>query len=191
MDQQEMLDFVKALSDTDRLKIVGLLSQKPMRAPEIAAAIGIPLQGTIRHLFHLEHGGIVIRSVDGIYDLDTQGLEALARHQFEGTKPTYLPDSTMKEDARKVLAAHLNPDGSIKQVPFQAGKLKVVLDYLINAFEPEKIYTEKEVNAILARFNEDTSGLRRDLVEAGMLERQRDGSQYWRTAIQLKDGQNE
>jgi hypothetical protein len=41
-------------------------------------------------------------------------------------------------------------------------------------------YTEKEVNLILKRFNADVSGLRRDLVDAGMLKRERDGSKYWR-----------
>jgi ArsR family transcriptional regulator, arsenate/arsenite/antimonite-responsive transcriptional repressor len=180
MDEQEMLDFVKALSDSDRLRIVGLLTQKPQRAAEIAAAMDLPLQQTIRHLFHLEHGGIVIRSVDGLYDLDTAGLENLVRHQFEGTRPAYLPDSTMKEDARKVLASHLNPDGSIKQIPAQAGKLKVILDYIVNVFEPEKVYTEKEVNVLLVRFNRDVAALRRYLIDARMLERKSNGTEYWR-----------
>lgn len=180
MNKQEMFDFVKALSDTDRLRIVGLLTQKPMHAAEIAATLGLPLQDTIRHLFHLEHGNVVIRSVDGVYDLDTEGLENLVRHQMEGTKPAYLPDSTMKEDARKVLAAYLNPDGTIKQIPSQASKKKVILEYIITAFELEKLYTEKEVNTILARFNKDTSSLRRYLVDAEMLKRERDGAKYWR-----------
>jgi predicted transcriptional regulator len=180
MDEQEMLDFVKALSDTDRLRIVGLLTRKAMRAAEIAEAMKLPLQDTIRHLFHLEHGNIVMRSVDGIYSLDNEGLEKLARHQLEGTQPTYLPDSVMKEDARKVLAAYLNPDSSIKQIPSQAGKKKIILDYVINAFEPGKTYKEREVNLLLARFNKDTSSLRRYLVDAKMLERERDGSKYWR-----------
>ena len=33
------------------------------------------------------------------------------------------------------------------------------------------IYTEKQVNAVLARFHEDISGLRRDLIDRGMLAR--------------------
>jgi ArsR family transcriptional regulator len=56
----------------------------------------------------------------------------------------------------------------------------VILDYLINAFTVGANYTEKEVNLILAHFHPDTSGLRRDLIHAGMLERERDGSRYWR-----------
>jgi hypothetical protein len=58
--------------------------------------------------------------------------------------------------------------------------LRVILNYLINAFEVGRVYTEKEINAILKRFNEDVSGLRRDLVDAGLLARERDGSRYWR-----------
>jgi hypothetical protein len=36
------------------------------------------------------------------------------------------------------------------------------------------------VNQILRRFHEDTSGLRRDLVDANLLARISDGSRYWR-----------
>jgi|WetSurMetagenome_2_1015567.scaffolds.fasta_scaffold337943_2 hypothetical protein len=180
MDEQEMLDFVKALSHTDRLRIVGLLSIKPRRAGEIAEAMKLPLPETIKHLNHLQHGNIVIRSADETYSLDEKGMESLARSALEGTRAAYLPDSTMKEDARKVLAAHLNLDGSIKMIPAQPGRIKVILDYIINAFEPGKNYREREVNLLLARFNKDTSTLRRYLVDAGMLERERDGSRYWR-----------
>jgi hypothetical protein len=42
------------------------------------------------------------------------------------------------------------------------------------------IYTEKEVNQIIRRYNEDVAGLRRDLIDRGMLQRKSDGSQYWR-----------
>src|SRR5512141_211497 len=120
MNEQDMLDFIKALSHTDRLRIVGLLTQKPLHAPEIAEAINLSLQDTIRHLFHLEQGGIVLRTVDGLYSLDQDGLERLARRQLAGTHPAYIPDSMMKQDARKVLASHLNADGTIKQIPVQA-----------------------------------------------------------------------
>jgi hypothetical protein len=56
----------------------------------------------------------------------------------------------------------------------------VLLDYLIQAFTPGVDYTEKEVNLIIRRFNVDVAGLRRDLIDAGLLQRERDGSRYWR-----------
>jgi hypothetical protein len=55
------------------------------------------------------------------------------------------------------------------------------LEYVLAAFEPDAVYTEKEVNSILRRFHEDVSGLRRDLIDAKMLVRERDGSKYWRS----------
>ncbi len=63
----------------------------------------------------------------------------------------------------------------------QPGKFRIVLEYILAAFEPGVVYTEKEVNSVLRRFNEDVSGLRRDLIDAKMMSRERDGSKYWRS----------
>lgn len=40
----------------------------------------------------------------------------------------------------------------------------------------------EEVNFIIRRFHLDTAGLRRDMIDRGMLQRKSDGSQYWRPA---------
>ncbi len=118
-----------------------------------------------------------------LYELDTNGLEALTCRQFEGKRPSYIAHPGMEPGAQKILGTFLNADGTIRQVPnsrTQAAKFHIVLEYLLAAFEPGVFYTEKEVNSILRRFNEDVSGLRRDLIDAKMLARERDGSKYWR-----------
>jgi hypothetical protein len=79
-----------------------------------------------------------------------------------------------------VLVSCLEPDGTIKRLPSQPSQLKVILNYLVQAFTPNVDYTEKEVNTIIRRFHVDVSGLRRDLVDAGLMDRERDGSRYWR-----------
>jgi hypothetical protein len=56
----------------------------------------------------------------------------------------------------------------------------VILRYLVEQFDYDRKYTEKEVNEIIGAFNEDISGLRRDLISVGFLDRERDGSVYWR-----------
>jgi hypothetical protein len=81
-----------------------------------------------------------------------------------------------------VLAAYLKPDGTIRQFPQQPAKRQVILDYLVNIFSVGEHYSEKEVNLILVHFHPDTAALRRALVDAGMLSRERDGSRYWRPA---------
>lgn len=183
MDNQEMLDFVKALAHADRLKIVGILAQKSARMPEIAAGLSLPTREVFNHLVFLEHVGVVHKK-DDLYELDTNGLQTLARRQFEGKRLSYTSEPDLEKNSQKVLATFLNSDGTIRQMPnsrTQTAKFRTVLDYILAAFEPGAVYTEKEVNTILRRFNEDVSGLRRDLIDAKMLARERDGSKYWRS----------
>lgn len=183
MDNQEMLDFVKALAHADRLKIVGILAQKSARMPEIAAGLSLPTREVFNHLTFLKHVGVVHKK-DDLYELDTNGLQTLARRQFEGKRLSYTSEPDLEKNSQKVLAAFLNSDGTIRQMPnsrTQMAKFRMVLDYILAAFEPGAVYTEKEVNTILRRFNEDVSGLRRDLIDAKMLVRERDGSRYWRS----------
>lgn len=181
-DNSEMLDFVKALTDADRLKIVGMLVQRPASLSEIAEGLSLPTREVYDHLEFLKFVEVV-RDAYGRYQLDTDGLEKLARRQFEGQRSTYTPKPGLELDRQKVLAKFLNPDGTIRHVPNSRTHLdwfRIVLEYVLAAFEPGVTYTEKEVNSIIRRFNEDTSGLRRDLVDAGMMARERDGSKYWR-----------
>jgi hypothetical protein len=179
MSEKEMLDFVKALADADRLRIIGLLTQKPADFSRILTVMGFHPADLQHHLDKLLQSGVV-RLTDGMYKLDTVALEKRSRLQFDGTRPSFSPEPDLGKNASRVLAAHLNPDGTIKTVPLYAAKLQVILEYLLDAFSVDANYTEKEVNMILARFHPDTAGLRRDLIHAGMLERVSDGTRYWR-----------
>ena len=176
----EILDFVKAMSDADRLRIIGVLARKGATAAEVASQLGMPPGDAFNHLSYLEQVGAV-RKTEELYEVDSAGLEALSREQFARIpREKYVPAPGLDGNARKVLIAYLNPDGTIKQIPSQPAKLRVILEYLVSAFTPGANYTEKEVNTILRRFHLDTAGLRRDLVDARLLSRESDGSRYWR-----------
>ncbi|MEN9563504.1 MAG: hypothetical protein RIR73_1748 [Chloroflexota bacterium] len=174
----EMLDFVKAMSDPVRLQIVGLLAQQEATREEIAARFNLSPKDSLTHLGMLEFVGAVSQK-GNVYSLNDDRLAVMAKEKLSETRPAYVPDEALDGKSKKVLKAHLNPDGSIKTIPAPP-KLQVILDYLIQFFEFDKDYTEKEVNTIIRRFNEDTAGLRRDLIEANMLARISDGSKYWR-----------
>jgi hypothetical protein len=178
--QNEMLDFVKTMSDADRLRIIGLLAQSRAGRDQIIARLKLPLREVVNHLAYLEHVGAVAQT-DGVYELKSRDLERLARSQLAKERPVYIPSSDVDEKTRKILVSYLNPDGSIRQLPNQPAKLRVILEYLAQAFSQGIDYTEKEVNAILKRFHNDISGLRRDLIDAGLLARESDGSRYWRS----------
>ena len=181
-DTSDMLDFVKAASDANRLRIIGVLAEKPSTVGEIAAELDLPFRKAFNHISYLEHVGVVHRDGD-TFRLNDKAVESLSRTQFSGQREIYSPSPDLDPKTRKVLAAYLNADGTLRQVPLQSSKLRVILEYLTSAFTPGVDYTEKEVNTILGRFHVDTAGLRRDLVDAELLARESDGSRYWRLAV--------
>jgi len=184
--QPEMLDFVKAVSDVERLRIIGALTRGPARASDIAENLGISFRDAISHLAFLAFVNVVKeqpaeRKQDEVYELEPAGLEKLSHQQFAGRRESYTPAPDLDNKTRKVLATHLNADGSVRQIPHQPAKLRVILEYIVAVFTPDANYTEKEVNTILRRFHLDVAGLRHDLIDAGLMQRESDGSRYWRS----------
>ncbi len=178
-EDAKILDFVKAVSDADRLRIIGVLARGDATMREIADQLGMPFREVFNHLGLLEYAGVVHKTGD-LFSLDDAALESLSKRQFAHQRETYIPAPDLDAKTRKVLAAYLNPDGSLKDIPLQPAKQRVILGYLAAAFEPGVNYTEKEVNTLLRRFHADTAALRRALVDAGLLARESDGSRYWR-----------
>jgi hypothetical protein len=177
--QPEMLDFVKAMSSAERLRVIGVLVRGRATQAQIAEQLHVPVRDVFQHLSYLVHVG-VLREEDGVYELDEKAIETLARGQFEGKRPVYEAKEEKQEDVRKVLKAYLNADGTIKQIPQEGKKLLIILNYMLEAFAFDVTYTEKEVNTILRRFHIDTASLRRAYIDYGYLARESDGSKYWR-----------
>ena len=68
--------------------------------------------------------------------------------------------------------------GKLKAIPAQQKKERIVLEVIVDAFEYDRIYPEREVNIIIADFHDDFCTIRRDLVAEGLLDRNSQG--YWR-----------
>ena len=79
-------------------------------------------------------------------------------------------------------------EGKIVQLPQKHALRLAVLAVLAEKFEPGRNYTEREVNAICSRWHtfEDYFLLRRELVDGGLMCRERDGSRYWRMPDEQK-----
>jgi predicted transcriptional regulator len=86
--QNEMLDFVKAMSDMDRLRIIGLLAQNSVDREQIVARLKLPLRDVVNHLAFLEHVG-AIGQTNGMYELKSRDLERLAHSQLAKDRPAY------------------------------------------------------------------------------------------------------
>lgn len=76
----------------------------------------------------------------------------------------------------------LDSEGNVTQLPSKQNKKLAVLEYLTEKFELNIMYSEQQVNEICARWNTfgDINLLRRELIDNGFLDRERDGSKYWR-----------
>ncbi|MEU3301990.1 MULTISPECIES: DUF2087 domain-containing protein [unclassified Streptomyces] len=73
--------------------------------------------------------------------------------------------------------------GRLTAIPRKAVRREQLLVHLARTlFEPDRAYTEPEVNDALRTVHDDCSALRRYLVEAHLLTRTRDGGTYRRAA---------
>lgn len=185
-----LLSFFKALADANRLKIIGLLAQKESSVEELAAVLEVSASTVSHHLSKLAELGLVSARAEGyysVYRLESGNLDRMARQLLaEDTLPEAARDLDRRAYDRKVLKDYLQEDGTIRHLPTNQRKLDVVLRYIAEQFDFGKTYTEKEVNTVIGALNEDISGLRRDLVSVGYLDRERDGSAYWR--VESPDG---
>ncbi len=179
-----LLDFFKALAEPTRLKIVGLLAREELAVEQIAAILDLRPSTVSNHLSYLAHVGLVSarpQSYYNVYRLEVGALHEMARRLLsQETLQAAAADVDLDAYDRKVIKNYTGPDGRLKQLPSQFKKMQAVLRYVVEAFEPDVRYSEKEVNERLARFHDDTATLRRELVEQGLMAREGGGGQYWR-----------
>lgn len=67
----------------------------------------------------------------------------------------------------------------LKSFPPKEKKKLVILKCIANQFDPQKKYSEKQVNAILQPIYDDFATIRRYLIEYGFMKRTPDCSEYW------------
>lgn len=180
----ELLGFFKALADVDRLKIAGLLAQRPHTADEVASTLGMPMPLVSRHLGTLLESGMISVRDDGkakLYSFEAKVLEARAREVYRrAPRQRAAVDDDLPSAERRILESFFTADGRLNTIPSQYTKQLIVLRRLADEFEPGTAYSEKQVNQILKRFHDDSAALRRGLIDANLLRRTPSGSEYLR-----------
>ncbi len=181
---EELVAFFKVLSDANRLKIVGLLAQKPYSVEELAALLNLKASTVSHHLSKLAKVGLVharTESYYNVYQLDQKTLEEKSRSMFSQEKMTVsVADVDTDAYDRKVISDYTRKDGSLKTIPAQQKKLEAILRYVVKAFKVGRRYSEKQVNEILGGYHDDTATLRRELVGFKLMKREGGGGDYWR-----------
>lgn len=176
-----LLEFFKALADEKRLQIVGLLARQDYSVEELAAILGLSSATVSHHLRRLVDAGLAEAKADQhyhVYSLRTGALHEMAQ-QILSQERLQVAAEALDLDAydRKVLRDYMEGD-RLRQIPRQWKKREVILRYLARQLEPERRYSEREVNEIIARTHEDYATLRRALIDSGRMAREH--GVYWR-----------
>jgi len=181
---EELVAFFKALADSSRLKIVGLLAEKPYSVEELAELLKLKPSTVSHHLSRLTKAGLVnmhAESYYSVYELDQKMLEEKSRSLFSQEElSTVASEVDQNAYDNKVVKDFTKRDGSLKTIPAQRKKLQAVLRYVVKAFDAGKRYSEKRVNEILSGYHEDTATLRRELIGYNLMGREGGGGEYWR-----------
>lgn len=172
---ENRLEILKLLADETRLSIINTLMAEDSYVEKLASTLGLTPATICYHLKKMEAAGIVKSSRTQfyiIYSLNGETFDLTLREFIEAKKSTEDPD---KKYRREVLSNFFKY-GKLTRIPVQQKKREIVLQKIADDFDSGRDYTEKEVNAVIAKYHEDYCTIRREMIAFGIMER--DGSIY-------------
>ncbi|WP_429842976.1 DUF2087 domain-containing protein [Brevibacillus sp. FIR094] len=157
---------------------------------EVQHEMGIGSASTIRnHRFALKEkerqAKVLLVMMELLHEAD--------KHQSSNDAKSSKQKNISKEDEAEEYAAivkRLLPNGlsgRLERFPRKQKHKLILLEEISKKFELDRFYTEREVNEILEGLYDDYVTLRRYLVDVGLMDRQADGSQYWRIAVENEE----
>ncbi|WP_238020273.1 DUF2087 domain-containing protein [Oceanobacillus jordanicus] len=168
--QKEILDYFK----------------KGFSDKEIAEAQGGGSPSTIRnHRFKLKEkekqAKVFLTLMKLLHKSSDKKSDNKFIHFHKGAKMVDDRYAITEEEKNKVLSTYFKQglDGELDTFPSKEKRKIIVLQNIINRFEHERVYSEKEVNAILKGIYSDYVTIRRYLIEYGFMNRSRDCTEYW------------
>lgn len=181
MTEAEAVSLFKCLADRSRLQILKSLAVEDMYVERLAERLGLTASTISFHLKKLSDAGAVSAYKNQYYTMyslnkelfRTSILQILQQESEEAQKQA-------QRDARyrqKVIDAFFEY-GKLKAIPAQRKKERIVLEVIVEAFAYDRIYSEREVNLIIADFYDDFCTIRRDMIGEGLLDRK--SGEYWR-----------
>jgi hypothetical protein len=170
----------KALADPARLRILGRLAERPHAGHELAEELALTPPTISHHMRKLVDAGLVDAAAEAqsrIYSLRIAAFRDLARDSTPENHQSPAP-----EDDAVIRAFFDGP--RLRNLPAARKKRVRVLRRLLERFEPNRDYPEREVNDLLRRAHDDVASLRRELVDYGFMVRDRG---IYRIASELPD----
>jgi len=175
----DLARLLKVIADETRLRILGAIADRPLTGKELADRLALTPPTISHHMRKLTDAGIVSAESAAqkqIYSLNTDLLLASRRTPvgqiIERSGPA--GETLNDDDAFRVKTIRDFFDGErLKSIPAQRKRRVIVLQYLVERFDPDQAYTEREVNDLLRPAHDDVATLRRELIDYGFMQRDR------------------
>jgi hypothetical protein len=171
------MDLVGLLADGDRLRVFAAVVLGHESVADIREVTGLDARAAGTALSRLTASGVLLEDAHG-YHVDEHEIRVTARDRSAAEEVVDEHEGESRERA-KVLRSFIK-EGRLTSIPASRTKRRVILDVLVQDFEPGKRYSEKQVNLVLGKRFADTASLRRYLVDEGFLEREGGAGRYWR-----------
>jgi DNA-binding transcriptional ArsR family regulator len=198
LSRAEVMGPLSALADDTRLRILEFLAEQgEQRGQEIVAQLDGSQGNVSRHLKQLVGAGFVrerrVGDANKHYEFDPAGLQRLlyllrqllSSHNVQSVGIQRQRESQLKQvraSAPATLHGFFDKQGRITRWSSKLKEQRAMLEFLVAKFEPGRDYSEKEVNDLLQQWylDPDFVLIRRSMIDAGLLQRTKDGARYWR-----------
>jgi hypothetical protein len=167
--------LLKALGHPVRLLIVNLLKAKPRHGEELATILKLKPATISHHLAKLTGAGLLKSKKDQYYQIYSLSGDLLER-KLDDVVSLSQPGLTarVKEDAyREKVLKNFFRHGRLLRIPAQLKKRQIILEKIVEDFEPDRRYTEHAVNRMLLEYHEDVAYLRREMICQRLMKRAR------------------
>ena len=176
MTEQQAITLFKCLADKSRIQILKSLMAEDMYVERLSERLGLTPATISFHLKKLVDAGAVKSRKEQYYTIYSINNDVFNVAILDILKEESEEKKLQKErdDAyRKKVIDSFFEYGKLKSIPTQRKKERIVLEEIAKAFESGKSYTEREVNIIIADFNDDFCTIRRDMVAEKLLVREK------------------
>jgi ArsR family transcriptional regulator len=167
-------DLFKALGHPIRLLIIKLIQVKPRHGEELAAILSLTPATISHHLTLLSGAGLLNSTKDQYYQTFSLALGVLEKTlaQCVDFNQLGLTENVAVDAYKDKVLRTFFQHGRLTAIPAQMKKRAIILEKIAQEFDPEREYSEPEVNKILVEFHDDVASLRRGLVEHHFLTRE-------------------
>jgi hypothetical protein len=168
----------RTLADPARLRVLGLLAERPHTGRELSERLGLTPPTVSHHMRRLVGIGIVSATPQAQsvrYTLNVNALRDASNlttvdDGAAGERSGDSADTSAERERVKVLRDFFEGE-HLKQIPAQRKIRVIVLEHLLTRFEPGREYPEREINDLLRTAHPDVATLRRELVDYGFMAR--------------------